>query len=243
MGILGKRAGDGGPGTRAMLPSPRALEHRLTAERVAPISQEGSHQGPQEAEGIETETSGGEQRGRRPTIKSQTLCSWEKSEWSLPYLLASLGAQAACTCPVQLWLPGVVGGRKPSMGHLFSAGQLPPAELLVRLFVHHQQPSLPFHSLDPLHHLGRRVGGSKSAVGTPGSTWTVAPPRAGPGSRAGSWPTGGGRLDREARRLHPPPPGLRQLPPSLPRTPDTGLRGLQGRCRDLPRPGSGWEAG
>lgn len=53
----------------------------------------------------------------------------------------------------------------------------------------------------------------------------------------------GGRLDREARRLHPPPPGLRQLPPSLPRTPDTGLRGLQSRCRGLPRPGRGREAG
>lgn len=78
-----------------------------------------------------------------------------------------------------------------------------------------------------------QVGGSRSAVGTLGSTWTVAPPGAGPGSRAGSWPTRGGRLDGEASRLRPPPPVHRQLPPSVRRTPDTGL---QGHCRAWPWP-------
>lgn len=41
------------------------------------------------------------------------------------------------------------------MGHLLSAGQLPPAELLIRLLVHHKQLGLPLHCLDPLYHLER----------------------------------------------------------------------------------------
>lgn len=74
---------------------------------------------------------------------------------SLPYLLASVRAKAARACPVWLWLPGVVGWGKPSMGHLLSAGQLPPTELLIGLLVHHKQLGLPLHSLDPLYHLER----------------------------------------------------------------------------------------
>lgn len=72
-------------------------------------------------------------------------------------LLASVRAKAARACPVRLWLPGVVGWGKPSMGHLLSAGQLPPAELLIGLLVHHKQLGLPLHSLDPLYHLVMRL--------------------------------------------------------------------------------------
>lgn len=39
------------------------------------------------------------------------------------------------------------------MGHLLSAGQLPPAEFLICLLVHHKQLGLSLHSLDPLDHL------------------------------------------------------------------------------------------
>lgn len=129
---------------------------------MAPNRQDGSHQSPQEAEGMET--SGGERGGDWLPSSGRHAVVGEVGappHASPPYLLASLGAQAACTCPVRLWLPGVVGGWKPSMRHLLGAGQLPPAELFVRLLVHHQQPSLPFHSLDPLHHLGRAGWGEQ----------------------------------------------------------------------------------
>lgn len=127
----------------------------------------------------------------------------------LPYLLAILGAKAACTCPDRLWLPGVMGGWKPSLGHLLSAGQLPPAQLLVRLLVYHQQPGLPFHSLDPLDHLGQ-AGGRGSAASSLGSTWTVAPPKAGQADLlgVGGWARG--------LPAPPPTPGFsRSLPPLL----------------------------
>lgn len=131
----------------------------------------------------------------------------------LPYLLAILGAKAACTCPARLWLPGVMGGWQPSLGHLLSAGQLPPAQLLVRLLVYHQQPGLPLHSLDPLDHLGQ-AGGSGSAASSPGSTWTVAPPKAGLADLLGV----GGWTKRPAGST--PHPRLQQLPPSSPGAPD-----------------------
>lgn len=68
-------------------------------------------------------------------------------------------------CPVRLWLPGVMSWWKASLGHLLSAGQLPPAQLFIRLLVYHQQPCLPFHSLDPLYHLGQReVGEGQQAL-------------------------------------------------------------------------------
>lgn len=167
---------------------------------------------------METETSGGERRRRPPAVKRQR---WR----NLPYLLASLGADAAGTCPVRLWLPGVVDGRKPSVGHLLSAGQLPPAELLVRLLVHHQQPRLRFHSLDPLHHLGQagwRGAGQRSALWAAHGRWHH-PGLAQDHGQAAGLPAVGGWTERPAgSTLHPR--GLRQLPPSLPRTPDTGCR-------------------
>lgn len=90
---------------------------------------------------------------------------------SPPYLLASVRAKAARACPVVLWFPGVVDWWKASMGHLLGAGQLPPAELLICLLVHHEQPSLPLHSLDPLYHLEWVGSGTSSAANTRGSTW------------------------------------------------------------------------
>lgn len=82
------------------------------------------------------------------------------------------------------------------------------------------------HEIDPLHHLGQVSGGrSRPALQAAGSTWAAAPPRAGPGLWAGCEPTRGrgGRLDREARWLRPPPP-LQQLAPSSPGAPDTSAQ-------------------
>lgn len=117
---------------------------------------------------------------------------------SPPYLLASVRAQAARACPVVLWLPGVVGWWEPSVGHLLSAGQLSPAELLICLLVHHKQLSLPLHSLDPLYHLEWVGSRTRSAANTPGSTWighhlerAPLPARHGSQRQAGrSWPAG-----------------------------------------------------
>lgn len=116
-------------------------------------------------------------------------------------------------CPVGLWLPGVTGRWKALLGHLLSAGQLPPAELLIRLLVHHQQPRLPFHSLDPLHHLG---SGNGSADSTPGNPWTVAPRLA-----LAHRPLCQGRVAGPRGQWAPPPtPRFQQLAPSTLRAPD-----------------------
>lgn len=72
-------------------------------------------------------------------------------------LMASVRAKAARACPVVLWFPGVVDWWEASMGHLLGTGQLPPAELLICLLVHHEQSSLPLYSLDPLYHLVMRL--------------------------------------------------------------------------------------
>ena len=143
------------------------LQHRLRAERVAPSSQEGFHQGQRrgpEGQQRRKDTSGGDQRQRLLSGGQEGGSGRAQGGpcgQSPPYLLGDLRAEAAPSCPGRLWLPGIVGRRQPSLGHLLSAGQLPPAELFVRLLVHHQQPSLPLHGLDPLHHLGQ-VGGGRS---------------------------------------------------------------------------------
>lgn len=115
-------------------------------------------------------------------------------------------------CPDWLWLPGIMGRWKSSLGHVLGAGQLPPAQLFVCLLVYHQQPGLPFHSLDPLHHLGE-VGGSGSAASSLDSTWTVAPPKAGraPGQATGLLGVGGWIKRPAGSTPHPQAPAAPSL--------------------------------
>lgn len=190
----------------------------------------GAEKGPQKAE--ETKTSGGDQRQRWSSKAERASGRGEGGPCgpSPPYLLASVGAAATHVCPVWLWLPGVVGGREPSLGHLLSAGQLPPAELLICLLVHHQQPGLPLHSLDPLHHLGRMGDRSRSVARIPGSTWAMAPLWAGPGMQAGSWSAwAGGRTERPAG----PAPH-----PQTPEAPSLGTRALDTEVQAVRASGS-----
>lgn len=170
----------------------------------------------------ETKTSGGDQRQRRSPRAGRASGRGEGGPCgpSLPYLLASVGAAATHVCPVWLRLPGVMGGREPSLGHLLGAGQLPPAELLICLLVHYQQPGLPLHSLDPLHHLGRMGDRSGSVAHIPGSTWAMAPLWAGPGVQAGGWSAwAAGRTERPAGPApHPQTPAAPSLCTQAPDT-------------------------
>lgn len=88
------------------------------------------------------------------------------------------------------------------MGHLLSAGQLPPAEFLICLLVHHKQLSVPLHSLDPLYHLEWVGSRTRSAANTLGNTWIGhhferAPLLAKHDSQTAGrgWPARGGQLD------------------------------------------------
>lgn len=83
------------------------------------------------------------------------------------------------------------------MGHLLSAGQLPPAEFLICLLVHHKQLGLSLHSLDPLDHLEWVGSRTRSAGNTLGDTWIGHHSRLGPGSwtEGRGWPARGGWLD------------------------------------------------
>jgi hypothetical protein len=122
-------------------------------------------------------------------------------------------------CPVGFQLPGFIYWRKPSLGHLFCAGQLPPAELLICLLVHNQQLSLPLHSLDPLHHLGWAGAG----LGQQPTPWATH----------GQWHHYGLALGLRQQvrqgwvagwrgpKAPPPTPGVQQLPPSSPQALDT----------------------